>query len=78
MEQRNWLIELRGRLTQEQVAVLSGISRGAYSNVETGKRDPSVSMAKKISKALGFNWQLFFDQKCFVTKQVKAATKKSA
>lgn len=77
MEQRNWLINLRGRLTQEKVAFLSGISRGSYSNIETGKRDPSVSMAKKIAKALGFNWQLFFDQKCFVSKQVRSS-KKSA
>jgi transcriptional regulator with XRE-family HTH domain len=75
MEQRNWLIDLRGRLTQEQVSFLSGISRGSYSNIETGKRDPSVSMAKKIAKTLGFNWQLFFDQKCFVSKQMRNSKK---
>lgn len=73
MQQRQWLIDYRGRLTQEQAALLAGISRSAYSNIEIGKRDPSVSSAKKIAKALGFNWQLFFEEKSFVTKQNKTA-----
>lgn len=69
MEPRKWLIELRGRLTQEQVSSLAGVSRGAYSNIELGKRSPSVSMAKKIAKALNFDWKIFFDEKCAVSKQ---------
>jgi putative transcriptional regulator len=68
MVERLWLIEKRGSLTQEQVAMLAGISRSAYSNVERGK-GLSVSVAKKISKALKFNWQIFFDEKCHVLKQ---------
>lgn len=70
--QRDWLIDLRGRFTQEQVAKLAGISRSAYSNIESGKRAPSVDAAKKIAKALNFNWQIFFDDKRFVTKQKSA------
>lgn len=69
MARRDWLIAFRGRLTQEQVAFLSGISRGAYSNVESGKRDPSVAMAKAIAGALNFEWNIFFDQSSFKTKQ---------
>lgn len=66
---RNWLIKIRGRFTQEQVALLANISRSAYSNIEIGKRDPSVGTAKKIAKALGFDWQVFFDEKCFDSKK---------
>jgi putative transcriptional regulator len=68
MVERLWLIEKRGSLTQSQVALLAGISRSAYSNVERGK-GLSVSVAKKIAKALKFNWQIFFDEKCPVLKQ---------
>lgn len=71
MGPRHWLVELRGRLTQEQVAKLAGISRSAYSNIESGKRDPSVSMAMKIASALKFDWKIFFDRKCCKTKQKK-------
>lgn len=71
MNPRGWLISFRGRLTQEQVAFLAGISRSAYSNIEIGKRDPSVDMAQKIARALNFDWQLFFEQKSFKTKQKK-------
>lgn len=77
MKQRNWLIRIRGDLTQEQVAQMAGISRGAYSNIESGKRDPSVTMAKKIAKALGFDWMIFFDEKCAEMKQ-KRVNKKTA
>lgn len=67
MVERLWLIEKRGTLTQEQVAMLAGISRSAYSNVERGK-SLSVPLAKKIGKALKFKWEIFFDDKCPVLK----------
>lgn len=73
MKNRNWLISLRGKLTQEQTAKLAGISRSAYSNIELGIRDPSVQTAKKIARELDFDWKLFFDEKCFVSKQNKTA-----
>lgn len=68
MNERAWLIEKRGSLTQKQVALLSGISRGAYSNIERG-RGLSVHVAKKVAKALNFDWKLFFEEKCFIKKQ---------
>lgn len=68
----DWLIDLRGRLTQEQVAMLAGISRSAYANIESGKRNPSVSVAKKIASALKFDWKNFFDDKLPKTKQKSA------
>lgn len=66
---RKWLIDLRGGLTQEEVAFKAGISRGAYSNIENGKRDPSVSMAKRIAAALNFDWNIFFKDVCVDSKQ---------
>lgn len=69
---RKWLVDLRGTLTQMEVALRAGMSRGAYSNIENGKRDPSVSTAKKIANALGFDWRLFFEEKC-VEKTQKLA-----
>lgn len=71
MQERKWLIEKRGNLTQEQVAILSGISRSAYSNIERG-RGLSVSLAKKIAKALKFDWKLFFENDRFDTNHKTA------
>ncbi|MCJ7988915.1 helix-turn-helix domain-containing protein [Priestia sp. OVS21] len=56
---RNWLIEIRGDLSQQFVASEAGIDRGSYSNIELGKRNPSVSTAKKIAQALNFEWTIF-------------------
>lgn len=66
---RTWLIKKRGNLSQEEVAKLSGISRGAYSNIEIGKRDPSVNVAKRIANVLDFQWTIFFDENVVETKQ---------
>ena len=66
---RQWLVGLRGEKTQEDVAANCGIHRGHYSLIETGERTPSVAVAKRIAKYLGFDWTLFFDQKCVVSLQ---------
>lgn len=73
MNKREWLIKARGKLTQEQAALLCGINRSTYSNIELGIRNPSVSKAKQIGKALKVDWQLFFDEKCHVSKQIQTA-----
>jgi transcriptional regulator with XRE-family HTH domain len=70
MKDREWLVKERGKLTQAQVAKLSGISRTAYSNIENG-RGLSVNLAKKIAAALKFDWNLFFEEKRFETNQNK-------
>lgn len=72
MTKRTWLIEKRGELTQEQVALLAGISRSAYSNIENG-RGLSVKVAKKIAKALKFDWKIFFTEERFNSNQSKTA-----
>lgn len=66
---RAWLAEFRGSLTHEEVAVAAKISRSTYTNIELGKRNPSVEVAKAIAKVLGFEWVLFFEKRCHVSKQ---------
>ena len=46
---------------QEEIARIVNLSRAGYSNIENGKRRPSVAVAKRIAAALGFDWTLFFD-----------------
>jgi len=72
MNDRKWLVEKRGKLTQTQVALLANISRSAYSNVERG-RGLSVPLAKKIASALKFDWKIFFEEKRFNSNQNKTA-----
>lgn len=66
---RNWLKQKRVsmNLTQEQVAKRAGIARTTYAMIEQNQRDPSVNIAKKIAKTLGFEWTLFFDDKIHET-----------
>ena len=57
------LQELRTRkgLTQEGLAKALGLSRAAYTNIENGRRRPSVKVAKKIGVILDFDWSKLFD-----------------
>ena len=59
---RDWLISIRVKkgLRQSDVAAAVGISRPSYFNIEAEERRPSVETAKKIAKALEFDWQLFY------------------
>lgn len=60
---RNWLKLKREqrKMTQTDVARQVGITQPAYFNIETGARNPSVSVAKKIASVLKFDWTLFFE-----------------
>ncbi|HMJ35714.1 MAG TPA: helix-turn-helix transcriptional regulator [Baekduia sp.] len=42
----------RAGLTQEAVALASGVPQGHYSRMETGKRDPGVRTLVRIAAAL--------------------------
>ena len=61
---RTWLREIRkeNNFTMKQVAKKSGISESAYCFIERGSRNPSVNVAKKIAKVLGFNWTRFYEK----------------
>jgi len=68
---RQWLKELRQRsnnLTQEQLAKMVGISRTMITEIENGKANPSVEVAKKIAAVLGFDWVKFFEDEHATTK----------
>lgn len=63
MEQRHWLKQIRNEkgLTQTEVAKRGNFARSYYTMVENGVRNPSVKMAKDISKVLKFSWTKFFE-----------------
>lgn len=39
-------------LTQQYIADMLGITRGAYTNIENGKREPDIATLKKIVRLL--------------------------
>jgi putative transcriptional regulator len=51
-------------MTQQNVADNAMIARSTYAMIESGERNASVPNAKKISKVLGFDWTIFFEDKC--------------
>lgn len=64
--QNEWLEDIRKQLdlTHEEVAIRAGISRHYYTMIANGNRRPSVAVAKRIGKAMDFDWTLFFDETC--------------
>ena len=57
------LMAIRKGLKMSQAAVSAqvGISQQYYNYIESGKRRPSVAVAKKIADVLGFPWTRFFE-----------------
>lgn len=47
--------------TQKQVAELSKVSEEYISLIESGKRKPSVKVAKKLGAVLDIQWTIFFE-----------------
>ncbi len=47
-------------LTQQEMADEVGVSRQYYNDIENGKRQPSVTIAKKIGEVLEVEWTIFF------------------
>ncbi len=60
---RFWLLEKRKHKekTQDYIAYKARISRSMYAMIESGERNPSVTVAKNIAKVLNFDWTLFFE-----------------
>lgn len=54
MEQREELIKRRNELkfTHDSVAIRAEISRAYYTNIEAGRKDPSMKVMKRIADAL--------------------------
>jgi putative transcriptional regulator len=40
------------RLTQEQLAVKAGLTRGYLARLETGRHEPTLTMLQRLAKAL--------------------------
>lgn len=60
---REWLIELRkeNKLIQLDIAKRIKVSESYYSQIENGKRNPSVSIAKALGQLLNFEWRKFYE-----------------
>ncbi|MBP1947191.1 helix-turn-helix domain-containing protein [Virgibacillus litoralis] len=67
---REWLIRLRKskQFTQEKVALDAYIDRAFYSQIETGKRNPSFNIALNIAKVLNFDPMIFFEDNLSIVK----------
>jgi len=64
------LIRLRKerKMTQQQVAEILGITRSFYGMIETGDRNPTLDLAKKIAELFQVDIEeIFFDEKGHVT-----------
>jgi putative transcriptional regulator len=63
---RKWLksIRVEKNLTHEDVAKNCNISRSYYTHIENGTKTPTVNVAKRIAEYLGFDWTIFFENKC--------------
>lgn len=61
---RKWLGELRKKegLTLFELGELVGISEAYLSMVESGKRNPSVDVAKRLGTVLEFDWTRIFEK----------------
>lgn len=47
--------------TQQRLAEAVGVTQVAISLVESGDRQPSITLAKKIARVLDFDWVQFYD-----------------
>lgn len=56
---RQWLVEIRGNRTHDQMAALAGLSRSMYTRIENGE-SLSVKAAKRLGDAVGVSWIRFF------------------
>lgn len=60
---RKWLIELRTEkgLSQYKLSDILDIPQSTYAGIETGARNPSVTLAKKIASFFNVDWTRFFE-----------------
>lgn len=56
-------IRLNNGWTQQYVADYLGITKATYSNIETGKRNPSLNLALQIQKMFGTSIENLLENK---------------
>jgi len=54
---------LRGQLTQGELALRAGISRGFLARIERGVQDPTLTTIEKLAKALHIKPGQLFEEK---------------
>lgn len=61
MTKRDWLINIRNskQMTQQEVAYTAFIDRAYYAQIESGARNPSGDVTKRIGDVLGFHYTNF-------------------
>lgn len=71
---RTWLEEIRKNkgFTHAQMGKMLGVTRQAYTSIENGRRNPSLSVALKLCKILDFDPALFLDKEVAVRNHEKA------
>jgi transcriptional regulator with XRE-family HTH domain len=69
----------RRNMTQAELASKSGVSQSTIAQIESGKKDPSLSTIKKVAEALDVHIAVLFasdDVHVFDMKSLKARYKK--
>ena len=63
--ERTFLITIRKEknMSQKEVADEAGMNQASYCNIESGRRNPSVKVAQKLGRVLGFDWTEFFPKR---------------
>lgn len=67
-------LRLGRKLTQKDLAENSGVSQSTIAQIETGRKDPSITTLRKLSDALDMDIALFFatdDVHVFDMKRLK-------
>ena len=59
----NKLREIRKeqRMTARKLSIMCGVTRQHLCNIEHGRVQPSVALAKKLGSILHVDWKVFFD-----------------
>lgn len=57
-----WLQEIRQEegMSTYQAAERAGIAQSYYAMIETGARSPGVEVARRLGKAMGFDWRRIY------------------
>jgi transcriptional regulator with XRE-family HTH domain len=64
-QKREWLKELRAKknLKVREIADIFGISYQHYSDIENGRRNPSIELSKLMAKFFNCRLEMFFNER---------------